>query len=62
MKLENVKWLYATDWYDYVLSGVVLYEDKKYYAFLNEENENYEEDGWWRKYLVVDPSQEFWEK
>lgn len=61
-KLDGVSWVYANDWWDYVLTGVVMYQGKRYYAYCGDENHYGERKNrkWWRRYVVVDMTDEAW--
>lgn len=51
--------MYANDWWDYFLSGVVTYNGKRYYAYCGDENYDRRKK-WWRRYVLVDLTEEAW--
>lgn len=52
MKIEDIKILFATNWWDGPLSGLCLYNDEKHWFQATEEW--YEEDKpYWRRYAVM---------
>ena len=59
-KLEGVRWLYADNWYDWVLSGACEYQGKKYYGICFDESHD-ENSSWYRRYYLVDLSKEVWQ-
>lgn len=60
-KLESVRWIWADNWWDWVLSGVVEYQGKRYYAVCVDENYN-EQRKWFRRYLMVDLPEDVWKE
>lgn len=60
-KLEGVKWIYANDWYDWVLSGACEYQGKRYYAYMIDESRD-KKKKWYRKYLIVDLPEDIWKE
>jgi len=59
-KLEDVTWIWANDWWDGVLAGVVEWHGKRYYADHLEENE--ENNSWYRRFVVIDLPEDVWKE
>lgn len=58
LDLEEITFVYANDWYDYFLSGVIEYRGKRYYADCFDEV--YEKNTRYRKYKVYDLGEAQW--
>jgi hypothetical protein len=58
-KLESVRWLWADNWYDWVISGACEYEGKRYYGVCVDENHD-KRKKWYRRYLLVDLPEDVW--
>lgn len=52
-----IRWLWANDWYDWILSGVCEYQGKKYYGWCFNESEKRT-----RLFAVIDLPPEEWAK
>ena len=57
-KLENVNWIYSTNWYDGELEGVVEYQNKRYYVWMVDQN--YKSTTWYRRYVIFELSPAEW--
>lgn len=52
-----IRWLWANDWYDYILSGVCEYQGKRYYG------QYFDEDGKRnRRFALIDLPEEKWKE
>lgn len=60
-KLEGVRWLWADNWYDWVITGACEYEGKRYYGVCVDENYN-KRYKWYRRYILVDLPEEIWKE
>lgn len=58
-KLDGVRWVWADDWWDWILSGVCEYQGKRYYAVCVDENRK-RRQAWYRRFLMVDLPEEIW--
>jgi hypothetical protein len=58
LDLEEITFVYANDWYDYFLSGVIEYKGKRYYADCFDEI--YTDKQRYRKFKVYDLGEALW--
>lgn len=57
---SEIEWLYFVDWYDWILSGVVTWKGKRYYADCFDDNPNKGNGVWYRRYNLLDLPEEIW--
>jgi hypothetical protein len=68
---EKVKYLWYSDYWDGIKSGMLLYNNQKYWFVLfddatdyvkYDEDNKYEDIGWWKRYAIIKLSENQYEK